>query len=146
MTSSSGEPQPAENTSGEPSRLVYGYLRPINGPTCAQQAQTDIRDYAAEHGYQLAGIITDTGDRHDNPQRPGITQLLEAITPPDISAVIIPGRRHLSPDPAILDQLIRRILDTGCHLLVVWDGRLPSPDQPQQPRQPRQPLHCGSQA
>lgn len=44
--------------------------------------------------------------------------------------MIIPGRRHLSVDPDVLNRVIGEIMHARCHLFVVHDGNLRNPDQP----------------
>jgi hypothetical protein len=117
-------------TSGQ-TRCVYGYLRPTGSREHSeQQGQAEIVGYASSHGYRLAEIIIDRGGRHDDPARSGITGLLEAVHQPHVFGVIIPGRRHLSVDPDVLNRVIGEIMRAGCHLFVVSDGDLRSPDQP----------------
>lgn len=115
-------------TSGQ-TRCVYGYLRPTESRPHTD-GRAEITDYAASHGYRLAGVIVDPGGRHDDPDRPGLVQLLGAVRQPGVFGVIIPGRRHLSVDPDVLNQVIGEIMRAGCHLFVVSDGNLRSPDQP----------------
>lgn len=113
----------------ETTRRVYGYLRPTESRVHSD-GRAEITDYADSHGYRLAGVIVDPGGRHDDPHRPGLLELLEAVRRPEVFGVIIPGRRHLSVDPDVLNEVISQIMRAGCHLFVMSDGDLRSPDQP----------------
>lgn len=111
-------PQPGDEPSQLPPRVLYGYARVVRGDTeRAAALKADLLSFSRTYGYMLGTVFTDWGVDDTAIARPGFSSLLDVCKLVGSHGVVVPSRSHLSTHDETLAVLLRQIRRTGVELI-----------------------------
>jgi hypothetical protein len=113
---------PTEEPNKPPPRVLYGYLRMINGDDKrATTLKADLLTFCRTHGFMLGTVFTDWGVEDRAIARPGFSSLLDVCRLIGSHGVLVPTQSHLSTHSETLATLTRQIQRTGAKLIAADD-------------------------
>lgn len=107
-----------------PDPLVYGYVRSVvDDSAYVAECKEQLASWCARQGWRLGAVFVDSGGALDD-DRIGFRGLVDAVSLPQASAVVVLNASHLSPRPELVVRLVEVIRRAGC-VVRLRDGELP---------------------
>jgi hypothetical protein len=108
--------------------VVYGYLRIDGRDTTALAALcAELTWYCLDNGFELGPVFADRDVADEEYRRAEFGDLLAAVRDSPAETVVVPTLDHLSPQPFVLDALLRSVRLTGTRVLVMDGSQAPEP-------------------
>ncbi len=104
--------------------VIYARSGAPDDANIAQQVEK-CRDWAAQHGYEVARVFEDNGYGGDTLARPGWCALDAFLTEGGTHTVITCDWARLTHDPQTMQALAQDFASRGVEVCAIADGRIP---------------------